>query len=247
MESASAWRRALGSAKHAGVNAARICGKSVPQECPRERESVPREYLDTLTSADVPPHICAPISPLHIHTVTPAHSPSPSLFLHTVEAARSNLSTSPHPHISAHLYHICTSTLSLLHICLSSFFCISFLSPLCIYIFARSHPQIYLSTSIHLHIYIAPAHPHCHSFTSTLSFSLSIYLFDSAGQSHVSLSGQPSSSFLIQFVFLLIPRPQVSMCFLKRGLKGQVDGTISSLVNWPSGTVVSCHFLYDQK
>ena len=113
-------------------------------------------------------------------------------------------------------------------------------SPLYIYIFTRSHPQIYLCTSIsHLYIHtVAPSHPvflsfflrffalvsvhlhlrtltstdlplhfhtstdlyrtcasHCHSFTSTLSFSLSIHLFDTAGQLHVSLSGQPSSSF----------------------------------------------------
>ena len=123
-------------------------------------------------------------------------------------------------------------------------------SPLYIYIFTRSHPQIYLSTSVtsphpysrtfilHLYIHIvAPSHlsclsfflhifslvsvhlhlrtlistdlslhfhtstnlyrtctSHCHSFTSILSFFLSIHLFDSAGQLHVSLSGQPSSS-----------------------------------------------------
>ena len=131
-------------------------------------------------SPSTPPHLCT----FKIYIFTRSH---PQIYL----------STSPHPHIcaSAHLYHICTSTLSLLHICpvfLSLY--ISFLSPLYIYIFARSHPQIYLCTSIHLHIYIAPAHPHCHSFTSTLSFSLSIYLFDCAGQSHVSLSGQPSFS-----------------------------------------------------
>ena len=59
-------------------------------------------------------------------------------------------------------------------------------------------------TSIHLQIYIAPAHPHCHSFTSTLSFSLSIYLFDSAGQSHVSLSGQPSSTVVTMFYMFLM-------------------------------------------
>ena len=68
--------------------------------------------------------------------------------------------------------------------------------------FTSSHAHIRRSTSpphhitsVHpLQIYITPAHPHCHSFTSTLSFSLSIHLFDSAGQLHVSLSGQPSSS-----------------------------------------------------
>ena len=60
-----------------------------------------------------------------------------------------------------------------------------------------THLHIYI-TSVHpLQIYIALAHPHCHSFTSTLSFSLSIHFFDSAGQLHVSLSAQPSSSFLV--------------------------------------------------
>ena len=124
-------------------------------------------------------------------------STPPHLCTFTSSQAHIRRSTSPphHTHTSAHLYHICTPTLSLLHICpvFLSFY-IPFLSPLCICIFARSHPQIYLSTSIHrLHIY------HCHSFTSALSFSLSIYLFDSAGQSHVSLSGQPSSSFKLGF------------------------------------------------
>ena len=94
-------------------------------------------------------------------TSTPPH-------LSTFRSSHAHIrrSTSPphHTHTSAHLYHICTSTLSLLHICpvFSSSY-ISFLSSLCIYIFARSHPQIYLSTSIHLQI-ITPAHPH-----STLS------------------------------------------------------------------------------
>ena len=127
-------------------------------------------------------------TPPHLSTFTSSHDP-----------IRRSTSPPHHTHTSAHLYHICTSTLSLLHICPVFFsFYISFLSSLCIYIFARSHPQIYLSTSIHLHICIAPAHPHCHSFTSILSFSLSIYLFHSAGQSHVSLSGHPSSSSSIE-------------------------------------------------
>ena len=98
---------------------------------------------------------------------------------------RRSTSPPPHAHTSIYIYHICTSTLSFLHIrplFLSFFFLsfyISFLSPLDIYIFAHSHLQIYLSTSTHLHSYIAPTYPHCHSFTSTLSFSLSTYLFPS--------------------------------------------------------------------
>ena len=84
---------------------ARASHKSDPKECPRE--SVPREYLDMLTSAYVPLHLhtsahlyhtCTstlsllhirplPLSfytsfHLHIHTVTPSHPLSPSLFLH---------------------------------------------------------------------------------------------------------------------------------------------------------------------
>ena len=140
---------------------------------------------------------------LHCRCIDASTSTPPHLSTFTSSHAPIRRSTSPphYTHTSAHLYPICTSTLSLLHICpvfLSFFlsFYISFLSSLCIYIFARSHPQIYLSTSMHLQIYIAPAHHtvNCHSFTSTLSFSLSIHLFDSAGQLHVSLSGQPSSS-----------------------------------------------------
>ena len=109
-------------------------------------------------STSTPPHLC---------TFTSSHA-----------RIRRSTSLPPHTHTSAHLYHICTSTLSLLHIrplFLSTYLFI--LSPLYIYIFTRSHPQIYLSTSTHLHIYITPAHPHCRSFTSALSFSLSTYLF----------------------------------------------------------------------
>ena len=132
---------------------------------------------------------------LPLHRRIYVYTPSPLYIYIFTRSPQIYLSPPHHTHTSAHLYHICTSTLSLLHICpvFLSFY-ISFLSSLCIYIFARSHPQIYLSTSMHLQIYMAPAHPHCHSFTSTLSFSLSIHLFDSAGQFHVSLSGQPSSS-----------------------------------------------------
>ena len=100
----------------------------------------------------------------HLSTLTSSH-------------AHIRRSTSPphHTHTSAHLYHICTSTLSLLHICpvFLSFY-ISFLSSLCIYIFARSHPQICLSASIHLQIYIAPAH---HSVTPSHPPSLSLFLY----------------------------------------------------------------------
>ena len=137
---------------------------------------------------------------LRCRCIDASTSTPPHLSTFTSSHAHIRRSTSPphHTHTSAHLYITsvhphCRSFTSVLSFFLS--FYISFLSSLCIYIFARSHRQIYLSTSIHLQIYIAPAHPHCHSFTSTLSFSLSIHLFDSAGQLHVSLSGQPSSSW----------------------------------------------------
>jgi len=137
---------------------------------------------------------------LRCRCIDASTSTPPHLSTFTSSHAHIRRSTSPphHTHTSAHLYHICTSTLSLLHICpvFLSFY-ISFLSYLCIYIFARSHPQIYLST-LHLHTSTdlhRTCASHCHSFTSTLSFSLSIHLFDSAGQLHVSLSGQPSSRF----------------------------------------------------
>ena len=92
----------LGSTKHAGVNAAcrwgagrfvvsRVSQESVPQQCPTrvsQRESVPREYLDTLTSADVPLHLhtsahlyCACTSTVHCHSCASALSFSLSTHL----------------------------------------------------------------------------------------------------------------------------------------------------------------------
>ena len=149
----------------------RVTHKSDPKECPRE--SVPREYLDMLTSAYVP---------LHLHT-------------------------------SAHLYHTCTSTLSLLHI--------------------RPLPLSFY-TSFHLHIHtVTPSHPlspslFLHIFSLNIliciqslgqvdvnyrltrncwqipcsrcsveqlkSLSLKLRRAMTSGQSHVWLSGHPSSS-----------------------------------------------------
>ena len=60
--------------------------------------------------------------------------------------------------------------------------------------FTSSHARIHTSTSPPPYIYMTPAHPHCHSFASILSFFLYRCLFHSTGQSHVSLSGHPSSS-----------------------------------------------------
>ena len=167
------WRRATGERetcwRKRGVSlvSGMICGiRSVPKECPARGsyKSDPQECAlsFSLSASSV---LCTLTSP-HAHI-------------------RRCTSLPPHTHTSVHPH--CHSFTSVLPFFLSFFLHIFSPSPLHIYIFARSHPQIYLSTSIHLHIYIAPAHPHCHSFTSALSFSLSIYLFDSAGKSHVSL------------------------------------------------------------
>ena len=71
---------------------------------------------------------------------------------------------------------------------------------------ARSHPQIYLSTSTptHLHIYITPAHPHCHSFTSTLSFFLSffLYIFSTVLDNYMSRSRANRRRVFCTFCFL---------------------------------------------
>ena len=125
---------------------------------------------------------------LHCRCIDASTSTPPHLSTFTSSHARIRRSTCP-PHYTqtfAHLYRICTTTLSLLHIC--PVFLSTYLFSLSIYVFARSHPYIYLSTSIHLHIYMTPAHPHCHSFTSH------------TGQSHVSLSGHPSSSLHILWI-----------------------------------------------
>ena len=113
---------------------------------------------------------------LHCRCIDASTSTPPHLSTFTSSHARIRRSTSPphYTHTSAHLYHICTSTLSLLHICPVFSFYAAFLSSLCIYIFARSHPQIYLSTSIQLQIYIAPAH---HTVTPSHPPSLSLFLY----------------------------------------------------------------------
>ena len=121
------------------------------------------------------------LSPLYIYTVTRSH---PQIYL----------STAPHPHICTSISHLYIHTVAPSHLSCLSFF-------LHIFSLVSVHLHLCTLTSTDLppppyiyRIYIAPAHPHYHSFTSTLSFSLSIHLFDSAGQLHVSLSGQPSSS-----------------------------------------------------
>ena len=158
---------------------------------------------------------------LRCRCIDASTSTPPHLSTFTSSHAHIRRSTSPphHTHTSAtSISHLYIHTVAPSHLsCLSFFlaFYISFLSSLCIYIFVRSHPQIYLSTSIHPQIYIAPAHPHCHSFTSTLSFSRSIHLFDSAGQLHVSLSGQPSSSgSSLPVLYVFIHRSIIRLSFM---------------------------------
>ena len=88
---------------------------------------------------------------LRCRCIDASTSTPPHLSTFTSSHAHIRRSTSPphHTHISAHLYHICTSTLSLLHICpvFLSFY-ISFLSSLCIYIFA-----CFTSTDLPLHLH----------------------------------------------------------------------------------------------
>ena len=90
---------------------------------------------------------------LRCRCIDASTSTPPHLSTFTSSHAHIRRSTSPphHTHTSAHLYHICTSTLSLLHICpvFLSFY-ISFLSSLCIYIFARS-PLTSTDLPLHLH------------------------------------------------------------------------------------------------
>ena len=127
---------------------------------------------------------------LRCRCIDASTSTPPHLSTFTSSHAHIRRSTSPphHTHTSAHLYHTCTSTLSLLHICpvFSSSY-ISFLSSLCIYIFARSHPQIYLSTSIHLQIYIAPAH-HTVTPSHPPALSLFLYIFSTVLDNYMSRS-----------------------------------------------------------
>ena len=112
-------------------------------------------------------------------------------------------STSPphYTHTSAHLYHICIiHTVAPSHLSCLSFF-LSFFLHIFSLVSVHLHLRTLTSTDLPLHLHTSTdlyrtCTSHCHSFTSILSFSLSTHLFDSAGQLHVSLSGQPSSSFL---------------------------------------------------
>ena len=137
---------------------------------------------------------------LHCRCIDASTSTPPHLSTFTSSHAHIRRSTSPphYTHTSAHLYHICTSTLSLLHICsvfLSFFLHISLVS-------VHLHLRTLTSTDLPLHLHTSTdLYRTC---TSTLSFSLSIHIFDSAGQLHVSLSGQPSSSLLSIYIYTCI-------------------------------------------
>ena len=107
--------------------------------------------------------------------------------------------TSPHPHICTSISHLYIHTVAPSHLsCLSIFLHIFSL----VYIFARSHPQIYLYTAPYIYVfYIAPAHPHCHPFTSTLSFSVSIYIFSTVLDNHMSRS-RATRRLVLQFLII---------------------------------------------
>ena len=98
---------------------------------------------------------------LHCRCIDASTSTPPHLSTFTSSHARIRRSTSPphYTHTSAHLYHICTSTLSLLHICpfFLSFFLSTYLfSRLCA--FTSSHAHIHRSTSPPPYIYRSISH-----------------------------------------------------------------------------------------
>ena len=113
---------------------------------------------------------------------------SAQLLLHIYIFTRSHLrSTSlpPHTHTSAHLYHTCTSTQSLLHIrpLFLSFFLSTYLSFfLSTYLFSHlctftsSHAHICRSTSSPPHICASISHLHIHTVTPSHPPSLSLFL-----------------------------------------------------------------------
>ena len=105
-------------------------------------------------STSTPPHHC---------TFTSSH-------------AHIRRSTSPphHTHTSAHLYHLCTSTLSLLHIC-PVFLSLYLFSRLCT--FTSSHAHIHRSTSPPPYIYTSISHLRIHTVTPSRPASLSLFLY----------------------------------------------------------------------
>ena len=116
-------------------------------------------------------------TPPHLSTFTSSHDP-----------IRRSTSPPHHTHTSAHLYHICTSTLSLLHICPVFFLSTYLFSRLCA--FTSSHAHIHRSTSPPPYIYTSVSHLHIHTVTpSRPSFlSLFLYIFSTVLDNHMSRS-----------------------------------------------------------
>ena len=133
---------------------------------------------------------------LPLHRRIYVYTPSPLyIYIFTRSHPQIYLSTSPHPHICTSISHLYIHTVAPSHLS-----CLSFFLRIFSLVSVHLHLRTLTSTDLPLHLHTSTdlyrtCTSHCHSFTSTLSFSLSIHLFDSAGQLHVSLSGQPSSSF----------------------------------------------------
>ena len=104
-------------------------------------------------------------------TSTPPHL---STFISSHAHIRRSTSPPHHTHTSAHLYHICTSTLSLLHIC-PVFLSTYLFSRLCA--FTSSHAHIHRSTSPPPYIYRSISHLHIHAVTPSHPPSLSLFLY----------------------------------------------------------------------
>ena len=134
---------------------------------------------------------------LRCRCIDASTSTPPHLSTFTSSHAHIRRSTSPphHTHTSPHLYHICTSTLSLLHICpvFLSFFLSFFLST---YLFSRlcaftsSHAHIHRSTSPPPYIYRSISHLRIHTVTPSHppSLSLSLYIFSTVLDNYMSRS-----------------------------------------------------------
>ena len=137
---------------------------------------------------------------LHCRCIDASTSTPPHLSTFTSSHAHIRRSTSP-PHYTHTSAHLLISHLYIHTVAPSHLSCLSFFLHIFSLVSVHLHLRTLTSTDLPLHLHTSTdlyrtCASHCHSFTSTLSFSLSIHLFDCAGQLHVLLSGQPSSSFL---------------------------------------------------
>ena len=114
---------------------------------------------------------------LRCRCVDASTSTPPRLCTFTSSHAHIRRSTSPphHTHTSAHLYHLCTSTLSLLHICLSFFLSTYLFSRLCT--FTSSHAHIHRSTSPPPYSYTSISRLRIHTVIPSRPPSLSLFLY----------------------------------------------------------------------